>query len=73
MKIIIHNKNKQVRANATGTHIGANTHHQLQLMTPVNFNTMNAIVSNPKNEVPPIVVFSSVSFSMLFLIVSVIN
>ena len=33
-------------------HIGLNTHTQDQFITPINFNTMNAIVSNPQNPTP---------------------
>ena len=39
----------------------------------LNFNTINTIVSNPQNEIPPVVVFSVVSFSILFSIIKIIN
>lgn len=42
--------------NAYVIHNGDNTHHHDQLMTFVNFNTMNAIVNRPENPIPDIVV-----------------
>lgn len=37
-----------------GTHIGANTHNQDQLIYPVSFNTINTIANNPQNPIPPL-------------------
>ena len=36
--------------------IGANTHNQDQVITPVNFNAMNRIANNPGNPIPELVV-----------------
>jgi len=33
--------------------IGDKTHHQLQSITSVSLNTMNAMVSKPKKPMPP--------------------
>lgn len=35
-----------------GIHVGAKTHHQDQLIMPINFNTINAIVSRPRKPTP---------------------
>ena len=35
-----------------GIQIGANTHNQDQVITPVNFNVMNRIANKPKNPIP---------------------
>ena len=36
--------------------IGANTHNQDQVITPVNFNVMNRIANKPGNPIPELVV-----------------
>lgn len=36
--------------------IGANTHNQDQVITPVNFNAINKIANNPENPIPELVV-----------------
>ena len=41
------------RTIAIGIHSGAETHHQLQLMTFVSLRTMNVMNSNPKKLTPP--------------------
>ena len=35
-----------------GIQIGANTHNQDQVITPVNFNVMNRIANKPENPIP---------------------
>ena len=40
-------------------HIGDRTHSQFHEITPVNFNTMNTIVSSPVNPIPVVVVLLS--------------
>ena len=35
-----------------GIQIGANTHNQDQVITPVNFNVMNRIANKPRNPIP---------------------
>ena len=39
-----------------GIQIGANTHNQDQVITPVNFNAINKIANNSKNPIPELVV-----------------
>ena len=39
-----------------GIQIGANTHNQDQVITPVNFNVMNRIANKPENPIPELVV-----------------
>ena len=39
--------------NANPPHNGAVTHHHDQVITLHNFNVINTIASNPKNEMPP--------------------
>ena len=39
-----------------GIQIGANTHNQDQVITPVNFNAMNRIANKPENPIPELVV-----------------
>jgi len=38
-------------------HNGANTHHQDQLITWINLSTTNAIVSNPMEIIPPVLIW----------------
>ena len=48
-----------ITTNPSGTHNGAVTHHQDQLITLVNFRTRNVMNNKPKKPFPPtIVVFS---------------
>lgn len=49
-------------------HIGDRTHSQLHEITPVNFNTMNAIVSSPVNPIPFVVLLFSFISTPHFLI-----
>ena len=35
-----------------GIQIGANTHNQDHVITPVNFNVMNRIANKPENPIP---------------------
>ena len=44
------------RVMAVGIQIGASTHSQLQLMTPVSFRTMKATARRPQKPIPPAVV-----------------
>ena len=39
-----------------GIQIGANTHNQDHVITPVNFNVMNRIANKPENPIPELVV-----------------
>ena len=39
-----------------GIQIGANTHNQDQVITPVNFNAINKIANSPENPIPELVV-----------------
>jgi hypothetical protein len=39
-----------------GIQIGANTHNQDLVITPVNFNVMNRIANKPENPIPELVV-----------------
>lgn len=43
----------KITAKAKGIQIGANTHHQLQVITPVNFNTINIKARASKKPIPP--------------------
>ena len=52
--------------------MGASTHHQDQSMTLHNFNTTNAIQSNPQNPTPSEVVFVDPT-SILIVIVLRVN
>lgn len=55
---------------ATGIHIGANTHHHDQLITPQSLSTTKATVSSvprPTPE-PPALTFTLSIFSSLFLV-----
>lgn len=47
---------KRVIQNMAEIHIGDITHHQdhvATVVTPINFNTINTIVSSPTNPIPP--------------------
>ena len=39
-----------------GIQIGANTHNQDHVITPVNFNVMNRIANKPENLIPELVI-----------------
>ena len=39
-----------------GIQIGANTHNQDHVITPVNFNVINRIANKPENPIPELVV-----------------
>ena len=39
-----------------GIQIGANTHNQDQVITPVNFNVMNRIANKAENPIPELAV-----------------
>ena len=39
-----------------GIQIGANTHNQDQVITPVSFNAINKIANSPENPIPELVV-----------------
>ena len=50
-----------------GIQIGANTHNQDQVITPVNFNVMNRIANKPENpiEIPePVDLLSDISLNL---------
>lgn len=53
------------RVMAVGIQIGASTHSQLQLMTPVSFRTMKATARRPQKPIPPAVVLFRFSFMFL--------
>ena len=46
--------NPMPRTNAAGIHKGADTHHQLQLMTFVNFSTKKVMNNAPLKPIPPV-------------------
>ena len=52
-----------------GIQIGANTHNQDQVITPVNFNAINKIANKPKNPIPELVVvlLSDISLNLKFV------
>ena len=51
-----------------GIQIGANTHNQDQVITPVNFNAINKIANKPENPIPELVVdlLSDISLNLKF-------
>ena len=51
-----------------GIQIGANTHNQDQVITPVNFNVMNRIANKPENPIPELDVdlLSDISLNLKF-------
>ena len=52
-----------------GIQIGANTHNQDHVITPVNFNAINKIANNPENPIPELVVdlLSDISLNLKFV------
>ena len=52
-----------------GIQIGANTHHQDQVITPINFNVMNRIANKPKNPIPElaVVLLSDIFLNLKFV------
>ena len=52
--------------NANPPHNGAVTHHHDQVITLHNFNVINTIASNPKNEIPPPDVVFLLLISVIF-------
>ena len=51
-----------------GIQIGANTHNQDQVITPVNFNAINKIANKPENPIPELDVdlLSDISLNLKF-------
>ena len=52
-----------------GIQIGANTHNQDQVITPVNFNVMNKIANKPENPILELDVdlLSDISLNLKFV------
>ena len=57
--------NVMIAQSAKPPHNGAVTHHHDQVITLHNFNVINTIASNPKNEIPP----PDVVFLLLIIVI----